>query len=126
MPTYSAPVRDMKFLLNEVLDISQYGHLPRFEEAPQDLADAILEEAAKFAEGVLQPLNMVGDIEGCTRNEDGSVTTPPGFKDAFDQFVENGWPLLGAAPEYDGQNLPQVLGIEASEMMGTVKMSFAM
>jgi len=126
MPTYSAPVRDMKFLLNEVLDISQYSDLPKFKDAPQDLADDILEAAAKFAEGVLQPLNMVGDIEGCTRHDDGSVATPPGFKDAFDQFVENGWPLLGAETEYGGMNLPQVLGIAVSEMMSTANMSFAM
>ncbi len=126
MPTYSPPVRDMKFLLNEVLDISQYGHLPRFEEAPRDLADAILEEAAKFAEGVLQPINLSGDEEGCTRNDDGSVTTPSGFKDAFDQFVENGWPLMGAEEQYGGQNLPQVLGIAVSEMFSSANQSFAM
>lgn len=126
MPTYSAPVRDMKFLLNEVLDISQYGHLPRFEEAPKDLADAILEEAAKFAEGVLQPINLSGDEEGCTRHDDGSVSTPKGFKAAFDQFVENGWPLLGAEPQYGGQNLPQVLGIACSEMFSAANQSFAM
>ncbi|MBL4595041.1 MAG: acyl-CoA dehydrogenase C-terminal domain-containing protein [Robiginitomaculum sp.] len=126
MPVYSPPVRDMKFLLNEVLEISQYSALPRFEEAPQDLADAILEEAAKFAEGVLQPLNMVGDTHGCTRNADGSVTTPPGFKQAFDQFVENGWPLLTAETEYGGQNLPSVLGIAVSEMISSANMSFAM
>ncbi len=126
MPTYTAPIQDMKFLLNEVLDISQYSDLPKFENAPEDLADDILEAAAKFASGVLQPLNMVGDIEGCTRHDDGSVSTPSGFKDAFDQFVENGWPLLGAEQEYGGMDLPQVLGIAVSEMMSTANMSFAM
>ncbi|MCF6293382.1 MAG: acyl-CoA dehydrogenase C-terminal domain-containing protein [Robiginitomaculum sp.] len=126
MPTYTAPIQDMKFLLNEVLDIEQYSALPRFENAPKDLADDILEAASKFASGVLQPLNMVGDIEGCTRHDDGSVGTPTGFKDAFDQFVENGWPLLGADQEYGGMDLPQVLGIVVSEMMSTANMSFAM
>ncbi len=126
MPTYTPPVRDMQFLLHEVLDIAQYGDLPKFSEAPRDLADAILDEAAKFAQGVLQPLNQVGDQKGCVRNDDGSVTTPPGFKDAFDQFVENGWPLLGADPEFGGQGLPGVLGIAVSEMMSTANTAFAM
>ena len=126
MPSYTAPVRDMQFLLHEVLDIAQYGDLPKFSEAPRDLADAILDEAAKFAQGVLQPLNQIGDEKGCVRHEDGSVTTPPGFKDAFDQFVENGWPLLGADPEFGGQGLPGVLGIAVSEMMSTANTAFAM
>ncbi len=126
MPSYSPPVRDMKFLLHEVLDIEQYGDLPKFSEAPRDLADAILDEAAKFAEGVLQPLNQVGDQQGCVRHDDASVTTPPGFKDAFDQFVENGWPLLGAEAEFGGQDLPSVLGIAVSEMMSTANTAFAM
>ncbi len=126
MPIYQAPIKDMKFILNEVLDISQYGELPRFDEAPQDLADAILDEAAKFAEGVLQPINLSGDQQGCVRHEDGSVSTPDGFKEAFDQFVENGWPLMGAEPEYGGQNLPQVLGMAVSEMMSSANQSFAM
>ena len=126
MPSYTAPLRDMKFLLHEMLEIEQYHDLPKFSEAPRDLSDAILEEAAKFAQGVLQPLNQVGDVEGCVRHEDGSVTTPPGFKDAFDQFVQNGWPLLGADPEYGGQGLPGVLGIAVSEMMSAANTAFAM
>lgn len=126
MPTYSPPVQDMKFLLHEVLDIAQYGELEKFNEAPRDLADAILDEAAKFAQGVLQPLNQIGDQKGCVRNDDGSVTTPPGFKEAFDQFVENGWPLLGAEQEWGGQGLPGVLGIAVSEMMSTANTAFAM
>jgi 3-(methylsulfanyl)propanoyl-CoA dehydrogenase len=126
MPSYTPPVRDMKFLLHEMLEIEQYADLPKFSEAPRDLADAIMDEAAKFAEGVLQPLNQVGDQKGCVRNDDGSVTTPPGFKDAFDQFVQNGWPLLGADPEFGGQGLPGVLGIAVSEMMSTANTSFAM
>ena len=126
MPSYTAPVRDMQFLLHEVLDIAQYADLPKFSEAPRDLADAILDEAAKFAQGVLQPLNQIGDEAGCVRHDDGSVTTPPGFKDAFDQFVQNGWPLLTAEPEYGGQGLPGVIGIAVSEMMSTANTSFAM
>ncbi len=83
MPTYKAPVEDVKFLLNDVLDIERYSNLPGFSDAPPDVIAAILEEGAKFCEGVLQPLNNVGDEEGCKRNDDGSVTTPTGFKEAY-------------------------------------------
>jgi len=125
MPSYKAPLRDYRFLLHEVLDIDQYAALPGFAEAPADIANAILEEAAKFAEDVLQPLNQVGDAQGCTL-ENGTVTTPDGFKQAYDMLVEGGWPALVAAPEWGGQGLPLVLGTVFNEIVSAANMAFGM
>src|SRR2546430_4888596 len=115
MPTYPPPVRDSLSVLNDVLDIGRYSNLPGFANASPDLIDAILEEAGRFCEEVLQPLNKVGDEVGCKRADDGSVTTPPGFKDAYRQFCEAGWPTLTAPEEYGGQDLPQVVGTAGRE-----------
>ena len=90
------------------------------------MIDAILEEAGKFAAEVLQPLNRIGDEVGCKRNDDGSVTTPPGFKEAYDQFCEAGWPTLTAPEEYGGQGLPQVIGTAVSEYILSANHSFEM
>ncbi|RME98112.1 MAG: acyl-CoA dehydrogenase, partial [Alphaproteobacteria bacterium] len=126
MPTYSAPVRDMNFILNEVLGMERYANLPGFADASADLVGAILEESAKFCENVLAPLNQVGDREGCTRHEDGSVTTPTGFKDAYKQFVEGGWMGLNFPEEYGGQGLPHVVGTAVEEMRISANMAFGM
>jgi hypothetical protein len=116
----------MQFLLHEVLGYEDLTKYDAFSEIDRDLTDAILGEAAKFSEEVLAPLNVVGDHEGCTRHEDGSVTTPPGFKDAYKQMTENGWAALSMDPNYGGQGMPGMLGIAASEMWTSANMAFAM
>ena len=126
MPSYKAPLREYRFLLNEVLDVPRFANLPGFAEAPPDVVDAVLEEGAKLTEEVLAPLNIVGDREGCTRNPDGSVTTPKGFKDAYKVFAEGGWPGIASDPAFGGQGFPDVIARTFSEMMSSSNMAFAM
>ena len=100
MPTYKAPVPDMLYVMNDVLKLERFSNLKSFAESTPDIIAAILEEGAKINEEVLQPLNRSGDKEGCTRNDDGTVTTPKGFKEAYDLFSQGGWnglTLLGMA-----------------------------
>lgn len=126
MPAYKAPLREIQFVMNEVLDTEAvYQSLPGYEEATPDLMNAIIEEGAKFAENVLSPLNQSGDEEGCTWSEDG-VTTPAGFADAYKQYVDNGWPALSAEAEYGGQAMPNMLGIVINELAGTANWSWLM
>ncbi len=126
MPTYRVPRRDMQFVLHEVFDVeNQYKQMSGAEEIDRETIDAILEEGAKFAENELAPLNRSGDEEGCQFN-DGVVTTPKGFKEAYQQYVESGWPSLNTNEQYGGQGLPNLLGVVMSEMAGSANWSWAM
>ena len=124
--TYRAPVRDHAFILRDVLNLEAYANLPGFENADIDTVDQILEESAKFCEEVLAPLNGVGDKEGCTWSPDHTVKTPTGFKAAYQQMVEAGWPNLMGDPEYGGQGLPAVVATAFQEMLASSNMAFGM
>jgi len=128
MPEYKAPLREIKFVMDELLDMpAHYASVPAYAEtATPDMVDAIINEGAKFCEQVLAPINRAGDMEGCTRHDDGSVTTPTGFKEAYKQYVEGGWPSMTADEQYGGQGLPESMGIVMSEMVGTSNWSWGM
>lgn len=126
MPIYKAPTRDTRFIINEVLQLESHGNLPGFENASADLVDVVVEECGKFCSEVLAPLNFPGDLEGCTRNPDGSVTTPKGFKQAHAQFREAGWGTLSAPEEFGGQGMPHVLGMMAEEFISSANQAWGM
>jgi alkylation response protein AidB-like acyl-CoA dehydrogenase len=126
MPQYQAPINDSKFILNEVLKVDRFSNLPGFENASPDMIEAILTEGGKFVQNVLFPLNQVGDLEGCMRHEDGSVTTPKGFKEAYQQYCEAGWGTLSAPEEFGGQGMPHIVSMAFEEFMASSNMAFAM
>lgn len=125
MPTYTAPLDNIRFVLHEVLNVGQLTQLPGYEEATVDTIDAIIEEGAKICQEVLFPLNQSGDKEGCTF-ENGVVRTPKGFKEAYAAFIEGGWTALNATPEFGGMGLPQTVQVVFQEMICAANMSFGM
>ncbi|MDR2331647.1 MAG: acyl-CoA dehydrogenase C-terminal domain-containing protein [Comamonas sp.] len=128
MPQYTPPLRDMQFLMQEVLGLpARFAQLPAYADVDSGTMDAILEEAGKFAVEVVQPLNLSGDAEGCTRNPaDSSVTTPKGFKEAYAKYVEGGWAALSCDSAYGGQGLPFVLNQCLYEMLNSANQAWAM
>ena len=126
MPVYRAPVQDTLFNLNDVLGVERYANLPGFANATPDMIEAVLTEAGKFCEEVLFPINQSGDLEGCTRHDDGSVTTPKGFKEAYKAYCDAGWTLLTQPEEFGGQGLPHVVGFPVEEYRMAANQAFAM
>ena len=116
MASYQAPIRDMQFVLHELLQVEeQFSGLPGFEETTADVIDAILEEGAKLCENIIVPTNRIGDEQGC-RFDNGNVTTPDGFKEAYKKFMEGGWAVMGCDEEYGGQPLPKALHLMIEEI----------
>jgi len=128
MPSYNPPLRDMQFLMHEVFKVTEtYQQIPKYAEVDADTINAVVEEAGKFAANVTFPLNISGDEEGCTLNkETHEVTTPKGFKQAYAQFIEGGWPALSCDPEYGGQGLPFVLNSALYEMLNSANQAWTM
>ncbi len=128
MPTYTPPLRDMQFVMHEVLNVAdEYRAMPRHQDVDADTINAILEEGGKFASEVSFPLNISGDTEGCSLNrETHEVTTPTGFKAAFAKYVEGGWPALSADPAYGGQGLPIVVNQGFYEMLNSANQAWTM
>jgi butyryl-CoA dehydrogenase len=125
MTVYKAPLRDYRFVLQELYDVGELAKLPGYEDATPDVFDAVLEEGAKIAEEVLFPLNRSGDEEGCSF-ENGVVRTPKGFKEAYDVYREGGWTALSADPAYGGQGLPHTLQFFVEEMVSSANLAFGM
>ncbi|HEX5804815.1 MAG TPA: acyl-CoA dehydrogenase [Macromonas sp.] len=123
---YQAPLKDMQFVLNELANLNAVTALPDHAEVSADLASAILEEAGKFANGVISPLNVLSDRQGAKWHEGYKVTTTPGWKGAYSQFVEGGWNALSCHPEHGGQGLPRVVSSLVEEMWNGASVSFAL
>jgi alkylation response protein AidB-like acyl-CoA dehydrogenase len=124
MPGYTAPIRDMQFILHDVLNVPA-SKTPGYGDLDRAFTAAILEEAGKIASGVLAPLNPVGDREGCAL-ENGVVRTPTGFKAAFDTLRKGGWTALDCDPDYGGQGLPYLISTAVGEMFSAANMAFNM
>lgn len=124
MPSYSAPLRDMQFVYNELFDPADITALPGCEDATADLVEPVLEEAARLAENELFPLNATGDSHGC-QYDDGKVTTPPGFAKAYQEYAEGGWIGLPCDPKYGGQGMPGALNVLMEEMACSANVAFA-
>jgi acyl-CoA dehydrogenase len=126
VPVYKAPVDEVMFLLGDVFNVGRYANLSGFADAAPDVVEAILGEAGRLCEGVMQPLNRSGDEEGCTRREDGTVVTPQGFKAAYRRYAEGGWMGISAPTEYGGQGLPGIVTVVINEFMNSANMALAM
>ena len=128
MPTYTPPLRDMQFVMHEVLNVvNDLKQIPKHADMDADTINAVLEEGGKFAAEVTFPLNVSGDAEGCTIDQaTHAVTTPKGFKEAYAKYVEGGWPALGCSPEYGGQGLPLVVNQMFYEMLNSANQSWTM
>ena len=126
MPSYTPPVRDIRFLLDRVVGLDRYSDRAAFAAASPEVVTAILEEGGRFVAEVLFPLNQIGDQQGCTRHDDGSVTTPDGYRDAYRQYVESGWGTLSAPTQYGGQAMPHAVATAFQEFMVSANMAFAM
>ena len=125
MPVYKAPLDDIRFLLNDVHDVAQLSALPGYEEATPDMINAVLEGGARICEDVLFPINQSGDTEG-VRYDNGEVTTPSGFKEAYKQYIDDGWTALIADAKYGGQGLPEAVRFVMEEMLCSANLSFSM
>ena len=127
MPTYAAPLRDMQFVMYELLEVENtFKEIPQYAEIDKETINQVLEEAGKFCSEILLPLNQVGDKEGCQRLDDGGIKTPTGFKDAYQQFIEGGWPALACDAKYGGQALPQLINSAVYEMMNSANQAWTM
>ena len=128
MPSYTPPLRDMQFVMHELLGaVDELKQIPKYADLDADTVNAVLEEGGKFASKVLTPLNLVGDVQGCVLNkETHEVKTPDGFKDAYKQYTENGWSALSADPEWGGQGMPQLVNQAIYEMMNSANQAWTM
>ena len=126
MPSYKAPVDDVLFLLNDVFHLERYNNLPGFADASPDVVEAILAEGAKLCEEVFAPLNRTGDLEGCTLQPDGEVTTPKGFKEAYQAYVAGGWMGISAPAEFGGQSLPATINTVMQEFLSSANLALGM
>ena len=125
MPTYKAPLTDIRFVLEDLLDVGQLAALPGYADATPELLATVIEEAAKLCEEVLAPLNPLGDAEGC-HYENGAVRTPSGYRDAYAAYMQGGWPAMVASPEYGGQGLPNIAHVVLDELLCSSNLSFSM
>ncbi|CAJ0777806.1 3-methylmercaptopropionyl-CoA dehydrogenase [Ralstonia psammae] len=127
MGQYTAPLRDMQFVLHELLGVENHlKEMPQHAEIDADTINQVIEEAGKFCSEVIFPINQSGDREGCTYHGDGVVTAPKGFKEAYQQYVEGGWPSLGCDPEYGGQGLPILINNAVYEMLNSANQAWTM
>ncbi len=125
MPSYDPPLRDYRFILHEALKVQEETAIVGYDELTEDFTGAVLEEAGKIAAEVLAPLNQTGDVQGC-RLENGVVTTPDGFREAFILMRDGGWPSMGCDPDYGGQDMPTVLSLSVGTMQSAANMAFMM